>query len=295
MAKHIIPDDEIWASKGELTKPSKEHFLEGHSTGVDGRKPKHDEFNFLDNRRDVNQQAILREGVTAWDSEEIYPIGATTRVGEFFYTSKVDNNQGNIPTLDTKNWTVFKSGDSALLEGSTKADIMTEVQDYFTSMMDSIFPIGSKLFGASNPSSRGLVGTWEAMEADITIGTVAQGDPKIGTIDGENNPQAVIPFTQIKAAAISSFSGIRQTGRFQVGHDAPIQLGLADGVFTASNPTNADRHGGDLSWGMSVVNFSMTPTGTVKTDVTVDSIGTHNATNNVRGRRYHDVIWIRTA
>jgi hypothetical protein len=70
--KILINDVNVWAWGGDTATPSSTRFQFGNETGVASVPPLHTDHNFQMNRNDTNQQAILREGVTDYDSDEDY-------------------------------------------------------------------------------------------------------------------------------------------------------------------------------------------------------------------------------
>lgn len=50
---------------------------------------------------------LLQSGMPEWDSGTIYYTNNFCRVGNVFYYSLTDENQGNDPTTDTTNWATF--------------------------------------------------------------------------------------------------------------------------------------------------------------------------------------------
>jgi hypothetical protein len=177
-------------------------------------------------------------------------------------------------------------GDKIMTPIRVKEVINKAISDALAVQNELQNPIGTQLIGGTNPATRGIPGTWEALEADVSIISADEGDAKIGTIDGDNDPAAVIPLTPITATARSTF-----TGTAMGEHEHTIKSYAGEGHDSNNNARHADGNGTQATSGVS----AGTPAGSVATTVTVHSIGVEGATNNVRGRNSHRVIWERTA
>ena len=129
--KIIYPPTEIWAHNGLKDKPTDKKFSEGNITALTKLDaPKAPDHNYIANRADVNVRAILQEGITAYDPNETYPLHAkaTAPNGDTVQSVVADNK--NNPTTDTRYWKLTNAGNSNLLGGSTKEEIIASAKVY---------------------------------------------------------------------------------------------------------------------------------------------------------------------
>jgi len=103
MSRQNIPDNEVWAWNGEVTKPDANRFEKGNESGQTAKPPKHDHFNYEFQRTDENLQYILRNATMPWDKDEKYPPGArVTRGGKEYECIKASTN--NDPATSSTYW-----------------------------------------------------------------------------------------------------------------------------------------------------------------------------------------------
>ncbi|MCC4796400.1 phage baseplate protein, partial [Vibrio lentus] len=148
--------------------PNPEHFEEGHTTGSTGKKPRHDQFNYMEQRRDLNLQYLLRMAGLPYDSLETYPVNARVSKNGHIYFSLENNNKGNDPISSGK----WKHED------------------------DDKFPVGTIVINASdirNPSTYKGFGVWAMIEAQTTINMTTKLDNNLGKVTGDNNKAVPLP------------------------------------------------------------------------------------------------------
>jgi len=78
--KILIEDDQVWSHGVTQTVPTDSRFTVGNESGVTAPPPAHTDHNYLMNRACINEQAILREGITEYDPNEDYEPHALYKV-----------------------------------------------------------------------------------------------------------------------------------------------------------------------------------------------------------------------
>jgi hypothetical protein len=102
--KILITDDEVWANSGFIEEPTLPKLAVGNERGV---KPLAQHHNFQMHRSDSNVQAILREGVTSYSPDEIYPLYGFCRFeGDLYYSKKAENK--NNPVTNSFYWANYR-------------------------------------------------------------------------------------------------------------------------------------------------------------------------------------------
>lgn len=103
MSRQNIPDNEVWAWNGKVTKPDANRFEKGNESGQTAKPPKHDNFNYEFQRTDENLQYILRNATMPWNKDEKYPLGArVTRASKEYECIKESTN--NDPAMSSTYW-----------------------------------------------------------------------------------------------------------------------------------------------------------------------------------------------
>lgn len=100
----------IWAESGNISLPTTEKQEQGWVT----EKPPSEMMNWVHNKQDKSIAYLLQEGISAWDAETEYTIGAFVKEGGVLYQAKLQN-LNKLPSTNTTNWGVaFDSKGSAL-------------------------------------------------------------------------------------------------------------------------------------------------------------------------------------
>ena len=170
----------------------------------------------------------------------------------------------------------------------------------------------------SNPASRGLSGTWEELDSDISFLTVNTGDPRLGTITGENNPEIETPLHSHGAGTLASqahtHTGATHTHTISHNHDAgtatrvqsstaQLKYGVVSGTVTGQGQEHNGVYSGmqsGLTGGTRTAN-SGSATGTtgsaggLAVTGSTATTGTDGVTLDVTGRKLHVIKWIKTA
>ena len=275
MGKVIIPDNEVWAWNGSILKPNPEHFEEGHTTGATGKKPRHDQFNYMEQRRDLNLQYLLRMAGLPYDPEEVYPVSGRVTKNGHVYVSLEDNNKGNDPISSGK----WKHED------------------------DDKFPPGTVIFNSKddrNPSIYKGFGVWSLVEADTSISMVRSD---AGSVDGKNSVIVPVPRHTHTTVAHNHTRGTQEiSGEFNVrrttgnGYLAIGQSGAfyGGGVDSSEKAQKVEATGDNDSTGLTNFRASRSWSGSSSSkSVVVNETGSSNAYVDVKGKRLKVYGWIR--
>ena len=267
MGKVIIPDDEVWAWNGSILKPNPEHFEEGHTTGATGKKPRHDQFNYMEQRRDLNLQYLLRMAGLPYDPLEVYPVNARASKNGHMYVSLENNNKGNDPISSGK----WKHED------------------------DDKFPVGTVIFDAvdnGNPATYKGFGVWELVEAQTTINMTTAEDENLGTVTGSNNKSVPVPLHNHTVTINSTNLGSKNTnttGNHSHTYKEMYLTGAVQGgggtynkSVRTSNTSTAGNHYHTVSLG------SHSHSGSVA------NAGETDASINVQSKAINVLGWLRT-
>lgn len=264
MGKVIIPDNEVWAWNGSILKPNPEHFEDGHTTGATGKKPRHDQFNYMEQRRDLNLQYLLRMAGLPYDPLEVYPVHARASKNGHMYVSLENNNKGNDPISSG----IWKHED------------------------DDKFPVGTIILNSSdsrNPATYKGFGVWEAIEAGCSILFVEQGNEAIGTVTGSNEVSVPLLQHNHNITIQSKDLGSRTTNTdthshsYSAAHGKTAFAGTYLGAYTskANFRTSSHSHAHSVALGSHDHQASSSAAG--KADARID----------VSGKVYNVIGWIR--
>lgn len=271
MGKVIIPDDEIWAWNGSILKPNPEHFEEGHTTGATGKKPRHDQFNYTEQRRDLNLQYLLRMAGLPYDPLEVYPIGARASKNGHMYVSLNDNNKGNDPISSGK----WKHED------------------------DDKFPVGTVICNSldnRNPSLYKGFGVWSAIDSETSINFVPVNSSELGSILGSNEVTVPLPAHSHSITVNSKDLGSKSTNT--TGNHNHLQKVNNGSSGTAGNRTGGTTKNQQVN-SAEYTNYSGNHNHTLSLgshnhSASASSAGVSDPSISVKGKSINVIGWIRT-
>ena len=100
----------IWAESGNISLPTTEKQEQGWVT----EKPPSEMMNWVHNKQDKSIAYLLQEGISEWDAETEYTIGAFVKESGVLYQAKLQN-LNKLPSTNASNWGIaFDSKGSAL-------------------------------------------------------------------------------------------------------------------------------------------------------------------------------------
>lgn len=100
----------IWAENGNISLPTTEKQEQGWVT----EKPPSEMMNWIHNKQDKGIAYLLQEGISAWDAETEYTIGAFVKENGVLYQAKLQN-LNKLPSDNPSSWDIaFDSKGSAL-------------------------------------------------------------------------------------------------------------------------------------------------------------------------------------
>lgn len=226
--KVLIPDNEVWAWGGERPQPSLARLEVGNESGIGAAPPEHTDHNFQMWRGDQNIQAILREGITEYDANEVYEPNAIIKqangvvgrsdaggqgatINDFFPTQ----NRANVFTAQN----TFRN--NVLVDPSSTAYVAMRVIRENTSGFNrgsglSVSPTGEAQWEASGGSSTQIVSL----------------NPDSGTVTLPSNLN--FSGTLTTGGTVNGGSFVSSTGSF-TGSSASNPVALA-------HPAQATRH-----------------------------------------------------
>jgi len=267
MGKVIITNDEVWAWNGSLLKPNPEHFEQGHTTGATGKKPRHDQFNYLERRRDLNLQYLLRMAGLPYDPLEVYPINARASKNGHMYISMENNNTGNDPISSSK----WKHED------------------------DDKFPLGTVIFNASdnrNPSLYKGFGVWEKVESETTI-NFSEND--LGTVKGKNEVAVPLLDHNHTVTVDSTDIGNKNTSSYDHAHNETVPYGVSGSTSgTIAYYRISGVQGNHTVTTTDDIHSHSVHIGPHAHDASCSNTGINDASINVQGKRINILGWIRT-
>lgn len=121
----------VWAFEGDIGSPSEDKIAQGHVV----ERPPFEISNFIENRQDQGIAYLFQQGISEWDGNLSYPIGALVKRSGMIYKALAVNTDED-PTLNTTIWErAFFTYNEALALQSTVTSITgtDEFLDFYVS------------------------------------------------------------------------------------------------------------------------------------------------------------------
>lgn len=142
----------IWAENGNISLPTTEKQEQGWVT----EKPPSEMMNWIHNKQDKGIAYLLQEGISAWDAETEYSIGAITKYNDTVYKAKLQNLNKQ-PDTNPANWEIAFDIYGAAAEVQADLDNIKTTDEALPFYVRKAAPVmTAKAIGTSFSANAGL-------------------------------------------------------------------------------------------------------------------------------------------